>query len=420
MQSVLSFALIIYLLFYVFEGLIRYGLHLAGADGLIFIRDAALLVPLVILFAQQFLRRKVHPVFIIFALIIFIHGLVMVLNIGSVMAVAYSAKMLMTLLAGALLADRLFQPSRPMLALIFFMWTASFAGIVLDKYYMEFPWVGMETTISDIKVEISRDWQIGGESKRAGGFMRSSINAATVMPLLAFVLMFNLRRRSLRFLIAMLTIPALVWTTQKGPIIAYLLTLAMLALYPPKPIGIFRIGVWVMLALMIGLPIALSGASMPAAEGVFSFSSFYLRIEEMWPRAWHWIHAHEAFPFGVGLGGISGAQRMYALPDMNAADNMFILMYAYFGVMSFIYLGFIGVVAAKTRNTGSKPAAQAMATLVYLLAYGCVISLLEDQMASLFLGASLAWLCKEIKLSQRQNTTKNLSPTTAVARYEYA
>jgi hypothetical protein len=34
-----------------------------------------------------------------------------------------------------------------------------------------------------------------------------------------------------------------------------------------------------------------------------------------------------------------------------------------------------------------------MATLVFLFAYGCVISILEDQVASLFLGAALADIC---------------------------
>lgn len=420
MQSVLSFALIIYLLSYVFEGLIRYGFHLAGADGLIFMRDAMLLVPLVILLIQQFLRRQVHPAYIIFILVILVHGLVMVLNIGSIMAVAYSTKMLMTLLAGALLADRLFNPSRAMLALVFLLWSVSMAGIMLDKYYVEFPWTGMETTIDDVKVEISRDWQIRGEDKRAGGFMRSSINAATVMPLFAFILMFNLRSRSLRMLVALLTIPALVWTTQKGPIIAYLLTLAMLMLWPRNPIPILRIGVWGMLALLVSLPVVLSGVSMPPAEGVFSLSSFYQRIDQMWPEAWRWIHLHEAFPFGVGLGGISGAQRLYAFNDMNAADNMFILMYAYFGVMSFVYLGFIGIVALRTKGNASSHAAQAMATLVYLLGYGCVISLLEDQMASLFLGASLAWLCKGIRVTGPKPVPVLSIPSSALASYEHA
>lgn len=420
MQSVLSYSLAVYLLFYVFEGFIRYGFNLAGADGLIFIRDALLIVPIIILLVQQFLRRQVHPAYSIFILVILVHGLVMVLNIGSVMAVCYSIKMLMTLLAGALLADRLFRPSRIMLMLVFLMWAVSFTGIALDKYYMEFPWTGIETIIDDIKVEISRDWQIAGEDKRAGGFMRSSINAATIVPLLAIILMFNLRRRYLRILVALLTVPALVWTTQKGPIIAYLLTLTMLAISYRRPIPILRVGVCAMLTLAVGLPIILSGVPMPTSEGVFSFSSFYQRIEEMWPQAWQWIHLHEAFPFGVGLGGISGAQRLYALNDMNAADNMFILMYAYFGMMSFVYLGFIGLVALRIPNDGSRSATQAMASLVYLLGYGIVISLLEDQMASLFLGASLAWLCKEIQFNQRQDASILSPPRCAVGRYEYA
>lgn len=415
MQSVLSFALVIYLLFYVFEGLIRYGFHLVGADSLIFLRDAALILPIAFLLIAQFVQRKVHPVYGIFMLVIFIHGLVMLLNIGSMMAVLYSAKMLITLLAGALLADRLFSPGRFMVVLVMLLWLASFAGTVLDKYYVEFPWTGMETTFGDIKVEISRDWQIEGADKRAGGFMRSSINAATLMPLLAFMLMFNLRRTSLRLLVALATVPALIWTTQKGPIIAYLLTLGIIMLWPRKPIPLLRLGVWVMLALMVGLPVVLSGTVMPAADGVFSLSSFYQRIEQMWPEAWRWIHMHEAFPFGVGLGGISGAQRLYALNDMNAADNMFLLMYAYFGMMSFVYLGFIALIAAQTKSNSSPHAAQAMATLVYILAYGCVISILEDQMASLFLGGAIAWLCTEIRQHGRARAQPAPSVSTRTA-----
>jgi hypothetical protein len=411
MQLVLSLALAIYLFFYVFEGLIRYGLHLAAADGFIFLRDALLGIPLLILFLQQCLRRNVHPAYGIFIAVILVHGLVMLLNIGSTMAVVYSIKMLMTLLAGVLLADRLFRPSRAMLLLVLLLWSIAVAGIVADKYYVAFPWTGMETTFEDIKVEISRDWQIEGEDKRAGGFLRSSINAATVLPLLAFMLMFHLRRRSLRVLIALLTVPALILTTQKGPIIAYGLTLSILTVAFKNPIPLLRIGVLAMLLLAIGLPLVLSGNTMPSADGgVFSFSSFYQRIEQMWPEAWRWIHAHEAFPFGVGLGGISGAQRLYALNDMNAADNVFILMYGYFGIMSFIYLGFIGVVALRTKSKGSPSAVQSMATLVYLIGYGCVISLLEDQMASLFLGAALGWLCMENKKSKSQTSLEASSP----------
>jgi hypothetical protein len=39
---------------------------------------------------------------------------------------------------------------------------------------------------------------------------------------------------------------------------------------------------------------------------------------------------------------------------------------------------------------------QALTILVFLFAYGCVLSLLEDQMAALFLGAALGAMGREI------------------------
>lgn len=397
MQSLFPLAVAAYISFYVFEGLIRYALHLSGADTLIFVRDALLLVPLLILFLQQLFRKALHPAFLLYLFVIGLHGIVMMCNIGSFMAVLYGAKMLMTLVAGALAASALLQPQRWMVRLVFLFWLVSLAGILLDKFYMEMPWMGMETTIGDVQVELGRDWQISGAEKRAGGFMRSSINAATVVPLLALMLIFHMRSLLLRAAIAAATVPAIIWTTQKGPILAYVLTLGVCLVAVRKPVPVLRFGILVMLVLMVALPVILPGYSMPRAEGVFSFSSFYQRVEDMWPDAWRWIRLHEAFPFGVGLGGISGAQRLYALHDMNAADNMFVLMYGYFGVMSLVYLAGIALVVLRLKNDYVPAKAQALATLLFLLTYGCVISLLEDQMASLFLGAALAWLAHSVR-----------------------
>jgi hypothetical protein len=410
MQTLLSTSIAVYIVFYVFESLIRYGLNIVGADSLIFLRDAVLIIPLLLIFIHQLLHRTIHPAYFIFAFIIVLHGTVMVLNIGSFMAVAYSTKMLMTLLAGALCVNILMQPSRMVVLFLFVLWAVSWVGILIDKYYVEFPWIGMTANIGDVVIEISRDWMISGESKRAGGFMRSSINAATIEPILALILIFNLRSKSLRILVALLTIPALIWTTQKGPIVAYLLTLALIALAYKRPINALRMGVMLTLVLSVVLPIVLPNYTMPVAEGVFSFSSFYLRVESMWPEAWVWIRLNEVFPFGVGLGGISGAQRMYAPNDLNAADNIFILMYAYFGVMSFVYLGGVLMMVMRVKNDGSAGVAQAMALLVFLFGYGCVISILEDQMASLFLGAAIAYLSHALSRKPQPQPQPQLQP----------
>ena len=106
---------------------------------------------------------------------------------------------------------------------------------------------------------------------------------------------------------------------------------------------------------------------------------------------------------GVGLGGIGGAQRFYSASQFNASDNLFIYLYANFGVASLIYLGaaVLTVVAARVRDPRSD--GLALASFVFLMLYGSVISLVEDQIAALWLGATLGWL------ALRQPAADNIS-----------
>jgi hypothetical protein len=397
MQFLLSASLAVYILFYAFEATIRYGFNLAGHDELIFVRDAILGLPIVLIFMKQLLKHQVSPAYKVFVFVVVLHGLVMEMNIGSEWAVLYGAKVFLGVLAGALATSQLFQPSRKAVAFFFLLWLVTAVGVVLDKYYVDFPWSGMQTSIGDIQVDISRDWQVSGDDKRAAGFTRSSINAAEMEPLIAIMLMFHLRSIVLRCLVALTTVPVLYLTTQKGAILAFVLTLGFLLLRPRRPVTFLRIGFFVALILATALPLILPGYDMPNATGMFSMSSFYDRVNDTWPRAWIWINRHEAFPFGVGLGGISGAQRLYDPFLIDYADNVIVFMYAYFGLMTFVYLGWLVVTIMRLRTISSPSTNQALATFVFLMFYGCVLSMVEDQMAALFIGGAAAWLAREVR-----------------------
>jgi hypothetical protein len=397
MQALLSLGLIIYLIFYVFEGVIRYGFNMIGADALIFTRDLCLLLPLIGLFFTQMLNRKVHKVFLVYFMVIIIHGTVMMINIGSILSVIYTAKMLMTMIVGAILCDMLLTPSRRFVKFILALWLITFVGVLLDKFFVEMPWMGLQAQIGDISVDVSRDWMVEGADKRAAGFMRSSINAATFIPLFAILLMFHLRSLMLRIIISVAAVVSMYWTTQKGAIIGYILVPMCIVAWPKRPIEPLRVMYFISLAMMIIFPIVLSGTNIDSAGGVFSFSSFNDRLTWMWPNAWRWIRQNDAFPFGIGLGGISGAQRLFAPYLYNAADNMFVLMYAFFGMLSFFYFGWLSWRVIKLGHPNDAPTTQAVATLVFLMAYGIVISILEDQMASLFMGACMWWVYEQSK-----------------------
>lgn len=392
MQTLLSWSVGLYFVFYVFEGIVRYALHLGGRDELIFLRDLLIFIPLIIIFIQQLMRHEVHPAFYVFFFVIFLHGAVMVLNMGSFYAVAYSSKMLMAMLAGAVAPPHVFNPPRKSLYFFLFLWISAVFGVFMDKWFLDYPWNGMETTIGGIQVDIGRDWEITGENERVGGFMRSSIHVAIITPLLAFILLFNYKSLFIKAIIAALTLATLYWTTQKGAILAYVLVFAALATLVTRSLLSLKVIVVLLLLLCIALPLVLPAYYMPQAEGVFSIASFNLRVEEMWPSAWDWIDRQELFPLGVGLGGIGGAQRLYAQGDVNFADNLFVFMYANFGIMAFVYLGWLALAVIRVEDDGTKTAVHAMATLVFLMTYGCVLSMVEDQMASVFFGATAAWL----------------------------
>ena len=406
-QLALSFGLFLYLFIYAFEAPVRWFLNMAHADDMIFLRDVMLEGPVAMIFVQQVFARKVHPAFIVFLLLLLLHGTVSILNIRSPFVVIYSTKIFLGMLAGAIAWSRLFRPSRSALVYFGVLWVVTAVGVVLDKYFYEFPWVGMTAHIGGVDVDISRDWEIKGADKRAGGFMRSSINVAFFETLISLTLLFNIRQILPKILIGLVTLFIVYCSTQKGAILAYGLTFAILMLSPRRPLTPLKFGVLFFLTACILLPIVLPQYVMPSTAGVFSMASFYDRVEGMWPHAWSWINRRQVFPLGVGLGGIGGAQRFYAGDEVNAADNLFVILYAFFGVMSFVYLGWIAWCVARLRRNTSAFGIQALGVLTFLFADGCVLSVLEDQMGELFFGAALATLGSEVATQKTADKIKD-------------
>lgn len=408
MQASVYFCLLIYLSFYLFEGPVRYGLNVIGADSLIFIRDVVLIVPLGLSF---FIKRpdgnKLHAAFYIFGFIIFFHGLISFFNISSFFVIVYCIKMLMTLLVGAVLAEYIISPPKHIVKILLILWVITFFGVAIDKYeILTYPWTGLGTIIGDTQVDISRDWDIIGEDKRAGGLMRSSISVAVVTPLLALLLIFNIKSLFKRLIIMVMTIMAIYWSTQKASILAFIFVCGLILTYKRPAISL-KIGISLAVLLMVLLPVILPQFIMPNGEGVFSMASFYMRVEDMWPKAWSIIEHRGIFPFGIGLGGIGGAQRFYSPDDFNAADNLFVLLYAYFGIMSFVYIGWVWLTCMRVSNQAKLPVINALSMVLFIIFYGVALSMIEDQMASLFLGAAVSYLASNSKKNDLKTRLKS-------------
>jgi hypothetical protein len=131
---------------------------------------------------------------------------------------------------------------------------------------------------------------------------------------------------------------------------------------------------------------------------VFSFASFAMRITGTWPDAWRWINDNNLFPFGVGLGGIGGAQRFFAQDFTNPSDNIFIFLYGNFGVLALFYMGWMVWQGMRQPPETRDIAVIPLSILVFELAYGAALSMLEDQVSELAFGMSVGmlWLLREM------------------------
>ena len=387
----LAFVLLLEIVLSVFEGPIRYALNLVGLDSIIFVRDA-LLVGALLAFIVSRVPAKAVPASVgVFAGLIVVHGLVSVANLGTPIAAIYGLKIFLPALCGFLAAGAIFSPGPAVVRLVAVMWIAAVAGATADKFWLDYPWVGMNVDLGGVSVFLGRDWQ-STLLKRVGGLTRSSINLAVVLPLLSFMLLPSLKSRIARAVVCALTLTVLVWTTQKGAILGYAVAVVALALSNRKFTTPLKAAIVAATCLLVFAPTVLIHFTMPRDNGVFSFESLFERIEWMWPDAWTWIGRFPPYVMGIGLGGIGGSQRFFAPADFNPADNLFIYLFANFGVASLAYLAAIVMVALNAQIREFRRDSVVLASLVFLLMYGLVISLVEDQIAALWLGATLGWL----------------------------
>jgi hypothetical protein len=393
MQALFNLCGISYLLIYAFEGAIRYWLYNIGHDDVILLRDGLILLPLAALFVAQAVRLHVHPAFFAFGGIVGLHGLIATLNLHTVLPAVYGAMLLTNVLFGFLAARPLVRPSRRVLWLLTLVWLIAVIGLVLDKFFYTFPWMGLETHVGGIQVDVSRGWDIdSGFDKRAAGFMRSSISAAMLVPTLALIIAPRIRHWLVRFLFLGITVGAVMLTTQKGSLIAIAAVSMILCAPAWSHYRLLCMACLAFAILDVALPLLTAGLLVAEGGGVFSLASFDMRIMATWPEAWQWIQHNQIFPFGVGLGGIGGAQRFYAADFFNPSDNLFVFLYANFGVLGLVYLGWASCVGLRLPEKLRACAIAPLALLAFNLAYGTALSMLEDQVSALFIGAAVGFL----------------------------
>ncbi|MFC7052620.1 O-antigen ligase family protein [Hansschlegelia quercus] len=432
--AVLTIALCIYIALFASEGVVRWVLNMFGADPLIFLRDAMIFGAIGLIVLRRFMNHRGAPLVVGTVAVLALHGMIGYFNMRGLSPVIAGAKPFLSLIIGAYCADRLFRPKRWFIVFLSVLFVASVIAGGLEKYFVEWPWVGLKADIGGQAVEISRDWQIGGADKRAAGLARSSAHLSGLLSCVGILLFFIARSMFVRLLIAVMTTVGVFWSTQKGTLAGVIVIFTVAMVFPKRAaIPALKWTMLILLLLMIGLPLMLPGYIMPSGDiSVFSLQSFYDRAARMWPDAWAW-YAQKSVPFfGVGLGGIGYAMRMYS-PDaafyvtnfaayepyyLNSADNMFVYLYVQFGVMSLLYIGLIAFYALRQRSAYDQTTTAALAMLAFIFAYGVVANVIEDQISCLFFGAAIYILFRNVTQDAREPSHVVATPPKTAAPFD--
>ncbi|BCP52714.1 hypothetical protein K32_13310 [Kaistia sp. 32K] len=273
------------------------------------------------------------------------------------------------------------------------LWWIAVLGVFVSAVVW-FPWHGQSYEILGVKTVFARSWS-AFEVERLPGFSRASFTAANQIALGGALLLVGRLGRPAKVAVWIVSLAAVWLTTSKAPLVAVLLTPLFVAFFDHagrRP-GAFerRQGLLVLLlAILIGLPVAaLLGLRLPqwGNAGFLSLGSLNLRLADMWPRAFAlldppWPH----LLLGLGFGGIGAGQAYFDPARYSAADNLFVFLYASFGIGSALFL-----LAFLQGNRALAAAAPAVFRKVFVLAavllvIGMMSNVVESILPAFLLG----------------------------------
>ncbi|HEY6882178.1 MAG TPA: hypothetical protein VI299_29310 [Polyangiales bacterium] len=385
-----------------FDSTLRWAFDLVKAAPLIYARDGAMIIAIVLGFVDVVANRRD-------ALLSF--GLLTFILVGAVIGgasglplqqVLFGIKVWLPLLLGMAMASEgvaeLLDRPRVWGAI----WALLVVGILLNLF-VKYPWTGMTMQVGDTQVEANREWDTGGFS-RVSGFSRTSFDAAICVILLGFYLVLRSPSLLVRAVVWLLTGASVVLTTTKGAVGAWLVATPILPLIlGVKPLDTQRFrrtlafSAVTVLALFAALTPLIStqmqwGVLEEGTVEFFLFASFGDRITNTWPSAFKLLDAWQ-FVTGRGVGGIGAAQTYFELDTFCPADSFFVYVYVTAGLVG-AALYFAMLAGMWQLNLSRFAGRLTYCILLFVFVYGLTVNVVESAVALMAVGAAAAQLVK--------------------------
>ncbi len=378
------FLFIIYLLTFVFEGVLRYTLSNLGLSSFLYLRDLIPISMVAYLFFVWIVGRAQPTVLILFLYILTLHFLVGFYYMEGVFQQLIGLKVFFPFLLGMSIGLYLCVNKSSVKILVITIVLISAVGVVINYFYV-YPWEGLEyDTMFGITTQ-SRLWWSGGE-RRLSGLSRASFSAATVLLIGSTLILFLFKSFWVKYSVFLFAFAAIYLTTSKGGMMAMLLVLiAYLVSNKLENTKIIKLMLSVVLILVIFAPIVsylIELKSLPT-NIPDALTSFFVRIVFMWPQAFDLWFSSGNILLGRGPGGIGVSMRYGDSNLFNAADNIFVYWSVTFGLLGWVVM-FLFI--SKIFTSEDKYYVQKLFILLSILAYGMTLNVFEDAVLAISIG----------------------------------
>lgn len=339
--------LFVFLAVEVFQGALRYYLTAIGMPFLIYTPKLLVVIAFITLILNivwtLHIRRPLLLATMLFSVFLLV-GLYYTNNAVQPMFGVYALLPVLFAILAEPACSRFRERLVPYAALL---WLCAAAGVVYDCF-SDVPWAGLAYQLGELEVEGSRAWTYQGV-ERIAGFSRASFEAANQLLFLALPWVILGRRKSLGVLVWVATGTLIVLTTTKKTVGVYLFLTLMLLLIDttlvPRTIKRMVSTAAPVAVVLVGIILPLSTLivdyrlNLDSYVSAFLFASFEDRLDWMWPQSIALISDHGSFLLGRGIGGIGAAQQYFEPQLYSPADNLYLYLYATFGVASLALIG---------------------------------------------------------------------------------
>lgn len=407
--------LFVFVAFEVFQGPLRYYLSKMGGVVLAYVPKGLMLVALSALVVRTLwtlrLDKAVLSAVAVFALFAAV-GIYFTHSINQPFMGAFS---LLPLLFGIVAEPAISRFSERLLPYTFFLWVCVAVGVGYNHFH-SVPWAGFTYQLGDTEVEASRDWSYFGV-ERVAGFARASFEAATQLLFLGLSCSILFRKKILAVFVWATTGVLIAITTTKTTLGLFFFLTVIFPLVAPRFVSrnvkrtIGKLLPFMLAMIGILLPastlVSKIGATFATQDSGTLFTSFGIRLAEMWPNTFAMLFKHGSVLLGRGLGGIGAAQKVFEPDIYSPGDNVYLYLYVTFGILA------LGLIWVFTRAIGQlrfeeSPIAMLIWFLgISILMEGWTVSCIEGGTMGLVMGLVIAFSVRRTRKSRGQLPAKS-------------